>query len=104
MHMAIHDEQAKIICPCCRATLVLDRDTLSILYFTEHREKAGGASFDQALKELKEKERQMSSRFQQAITEEKQRRALLDKKFRELQKHAAEHPDEGPPLRPFDLE
>jgi ERCC4-related helicase len=102
--MATHDEQVKISCPCCHATLVLDRETLGILYFTENREKAGGASFDQALKELKEKEKQMSSRFQQAMAEEKQRRALLDKKFQELQKHAAEHPDESPPLRPFDLE
>ena len=101
--MATHDEQAKITCPCCQATLVLDRATLSILYATEHREKAGGASFEAALKELNEKEKQMSSRFQQAMTEEKQRRDLLGKKFQELQKHAAEQPDERP-LRPFDLE
>lgn len=102
--MATHNAQAKITCPCCQATLVVDRETLGILYFTEHREKADGATFDQALKELKEKEKQMSSRFQQAVTEEKQRRALLDKKFQELQKHAAENPDKPPPLRPFDLE
>ncbi len=101
--MANPDNQVKINCPCCQAALVLDRETLSLLYYTEHREKAGGASFDQALKELKEKERQMNSRFQQAVAEEKQRRALLDKKFRELQKHASEHPDEKP-LRPFDFE
>jgi len=102
--MATHDEQAKITCPCCQATLVLDRETLHILYVTEHREKAGGASFEQALKELKEKEKQMTSRFQQAVSEEKQRKALLDKKFRELQKRAAEHPDDEPPPRPFDFE
>ena len=102
--MATPDEQVKITCPCCHATLVLDRETLGMLYFTEHRQKAAGASFDQALKELKEKEKHMSSRFQQAMSEEKRRRALLDKKFRELQKHAAEHPDEEPPLRPFELE
>jgi hypothetical protein len=101
--MATHDEQAKIICPCCQATLVLDRETLGILYVTEHREKAGGASFDSALKELKEKEKQMTSRFQQAMADEKQRRSLLGKKFQELQKHAAEHPDERP-ARPFDVE
>lgn len=101
--MATHNQQAKVICPCCQATLVLDRDTLGVLYYEEHREKAGGASFDKALQELKEKEKQMSSRFQQAVAEEKQRRALLDKKFRELQKHAAERPDEKP-MRPFDYE
>ena len=98
------DKQTKITCPCCQATLVLDRETLAILYHTEHRQKAGGASFDGALEELKAKEKQMSSRFQQAVTEEKQRRELLDKKFRELQKHAAENPDEELPLRPFDYE
>ena len=45
----------------------------------------------------------MTSRFQQAMADEKQRRALLGKKFQELQKHAAEHPDERPE-RPFDFE
>jgi hypothetical protein len=103
MSMATHDEQAKITCPCCQATLVVDRDTLAILYHKEHHEKAGGASFEAALQDLKEKEKQMTSRFQQAIADEKQRRALLGKKFAELQKHAAEHPDERPE-RPFDFE
>ena len=101
--MSPSDEQAKITCPCCHATLVLDRATLGILYATEHREKAGGASFEAALKELKDKEKQKSALFQQAIAEEKQRRDLLGKKFQELQKHAAEQPDERP-LRPFDLD
>jgi hypothetical protein len=103
MSMATPDEQAKITCPCCRATLVVDRDTLAILYHTEHREKAGGASLEAALKDLKEKEKQMTSRFQQAMADEKQRRALLGKKFAELQKHAADNPDERPE-RPFDFE
>ncbi|MEE8302583.1 MAG: hypothetical protein V3S24_09140 [Candidatus Tectomicrobia bacterium] len=102
--MATHDEQVKITCPCCQATLVLDRESLSILYHTEHREKPDGASFDAALNELKKKEKQMSSRFQQAVSEEKQRKALLTKKFQELQKHAAENPDAEPPPRPFDFE
>ena len=101
--MATHDAQAKITCPCCQATLVVDRETLGILYATEHREKAGGASLEASLKELKEKEKQMSSRFQQAMTEEKQRQALRGKQFQELLKRAAEQPDERP-LRPFDLE
>ena len=101
--MASHDEQAKVICPCCQATLVLDKETLSILYVTEPPHKPSGASFDTALKDLKEKEKQMGSRFQQAMADEKQRRALLGKKFQELQKHAAERPDERPE-RPFDFE
>lgn len=101
--MASQDEQAKVLCPCCQATLILDRETLGVLYVVEHQEKAGGASFDAALRDLKAKEKQMGSRFQQAMAEEKQRRALLGKKFQELQKHAAERPDEKP-RRPFDFE
>src|SRR5438309_2307950 len=31
MYMATHDEPAKIVCPCCQATLVIDRTTLGIL-------------------------------------------------------------------------
>jgi adenine-specific DNA methylase len=98
------NETGKITCPCCQTTLVIDRETLSILYVTEHREKAGGASFEEALRELKTKEMQKGSRFQQAVDEEKQRRALLGKKFQELQKKAAAEPDAPPPPRPFDFE
>jgi hypothetical protein len=102
--MAPNDEPAKIVCPCCKATLVVDRETFSILYVTEHRAKAGGASFEKSLQELKDKEKQKSSRFQQAIAEEKQRKALLGKKFQELRKQAESDPDPSPPLRPFDFE
>jgi hypothetical protein len=101
--MATHDEPAKITCPCCQATLVLDRTTLGLLYFTEHRVKAGGASFEKSLQDLKEKEKQKSSRFQQAMEEEKQRKALLGKKFQELRKQADTDPTDRP-LRPFDFE
>lgn len=102
--MATPEQQVKVTCPCCQATLVLDRESLSVLYHIEHREKPDGASFDTALQELKEKEKQMSSRFQQAVSEEKQRKALLAKKFQELQKHAADNPDAERPARPFDFE
>ncbi|MBM3224357.1 MAG: hypothetical protein FJZ47_11210 [Candidatus Tectomicrobia bacterium] len=101
--MASQDEPAKILCPCCQATLVVDRTTLGILYVTEHRVKAGGASFEKSLQDMKDREKQKSSRFQQAFEEEKQRKALLGKKFQELRKQADNLPDERP-LRPFDLE
>ena len=102
--MATNNEPAKISCPCCQARLVIDRETLAILYVTEHRVKAGGASFEKSLQDLKEKEKQKSSRFQQAMEEEKQRKALLGKKFQELRKQADTNADDRPPLRPFDLD
>lgn len=101
--MASTDEPARILCPCCQATLLVDRDTLGVLYVTEHRPKAGGVSFEQSLQALRDKEKQKSSRFQQAMAEEKQRKSLLGKKFEELRKHADSLPDTRPP-RPFDLD
>ena len=56
--MGTSDHTAKLTCPCCQATLVVDRDTMAILYADEHREKTGGTSFNEALKELKAKEQQ----------------------------------------------
>ena len=103
VHMATQDEPAKITCPCCQATLVIDRTTLGILYVTEHRVRAGGASFEKSLQDLKDREKQKGSRFQQAVEEEKQRKALLGKKFQELRKKADTDPDDRP-LRPFDFE
>jgi hypothetical protein len=104
MDMGTSDETVKLICPCCQATLVVDRDTMNILYADEHREKAGGTSFNQALEELKAKEQKKSNLFQRAVADEKQRRALLGKKFEQLQKKAAEEPDAPLPPRPFELD
>lgn len=101
--MAAANETAKLICPCCQATLVVDRQTLGILYHTENRVRAGGASFEQSLQDLKEREKEKSGRFQQAVAEEKARKALLGKKFQELRKEADTTPTERP-LRPFDLD
>ena len=101
--MAADNESAKLTCPCCQATLVVDRETLRILYATESRVKAGGASFEQSLQDLREREKQKGGRFQQAVEEEKARKALLGKKFQELRKEAEETPTERP-LRPFDLD
>jgi hypothetical protein len=98
------NETVKLTCPCCQATLVVDRDTMTILYADEHREKAGGASFNEALEDLKAKEQQKSDLFQRAVADEKQRRALLGKKFDQLQKKAAEEPDAPLPPRPFELD
>ncbi len=101
--MAADNESAKLTCPCCQATLVVDRETLRLLYATEKRVKTGGASFEQSLQDLQEREEQKSGRFQQAVTEEKARKALLGKKFQELRKKADATPTERP-LRPFDLD
>lgn len=101
--MAAENETAKLTCPCCQATLVVDRQTLGILYATENRARAGGASFEQSLQDLKEREKEKSGRFQQAMAEEKARKALLGKKFQELRKEADTTPTERP-LRPFDLD
>ena len=100
--MAEEKETAKLTCPCCQATLMVDRKTLGILYATENRVRAGGASFEQSLQDLKEREKEKSGRFQQAVAEEKARKALLGKKFQELRKEAERHADRAPraPLRP----
>lgn len=82
---------------------MVDRETLRILYATENRVKAGGASFEQSLQDLRDREKQKGGRFQQAVEEEKARKALLGKKFQELRKEADATPTERP-LRPFDLD
>ncbi len=87
--MATSNETAKLTCPCCQATLVVDRDTMSILYADEHREKAGGTSFNQALEDLKVKEQKKDNLFEQAMADEKQRRASMGKKFEQLQKKSS---------------
>ena len=101
--MADQKATAKLTCPCCQATLTVDRETLGILYATENRVRAGGASFEQSLQDLKDREKDKNGRFQQAVAEEKARKALLGKKFQELRREADTTPTQRP-VRPFDLD
>jgi hypothetical protein len=60
--------------------------------------------FEEAARAMREQETRKESIFRQAVDAEKNKATLLEKKFQEAVKKAKESPDEGRPIRDFDLD
>ena len=92
-------------CPDCNSDLVIDATTGQVLSHRRAKQPpAGGKDFDALLKGLDEDKERAEDIFQREVAAMKDRDRLLEEKFREAMRRAEEEPDEGPPLRPFDLD
>jgi len=89
-------------CPCCHTKLVVDAATGTIL--SEERPKADiGASFDQAMSDVKSGAARREDAFSKAFERTKNLDELLQKKFDEAKKKAANDPG-GKPRNPLDFD
>jgi len=59
---------------------------------------------EEAARALKEQDSRRESVFRQSVEAHKHQSDLLEKKFQEAVRKAKESPDEGRPLRDFDLD
>lgn len=97
-------EPFEIGCPCCSAVLKVDPDTRAVISHVAPIKPKTFADFDAAAKAMREQEVRKESIFRQAVDAEKNKASLLEKKFQEAVKKAKENPEEGRPLRDFDLD
>jgi hypothetical protein len=94
-------EKVNIICPCCEATLTIDKKTGALLAHDEKTKKIG--SFDDLKNDLDKQKNLRQQLFAQEMSAQKDRRRLLDEKFKEALKRA--DPDSGKPFKnPLDLD
>jgi hypothetical protein len=94
-------EKVNIICPCCEATLTIDKKTGALLAHEEKTKKIG--SFDDLTNDLDKQKNLRQQLFAQEMSAQKDRRRLLDEKFKEALKRA--DPDSGKPFKnPLDLD
>jgi hypothetical protein len=92
----------QVDCPCCGTKLVVDAATGTIL--SEERPKADpGASFEQAMTEVKSGAARREDAFSKAFQRTKNLDELLQKKFEEAKKKAANEPG-GKPRNPLDFD
>lgn len=95
------DNRWTILCPCCDATLVIDRETGALI--SHHEKTKPVASFDRMAEEMKRQQQQRDRIFDQEFSSLKNRERILDEKFREAMKRAGD--DDGKPFRnPLDIE
>jgi hypothetical protein len=92
-------------CPDCGSELVLDAATGEVLSHRRAKQPpAGGKDLESLLQGLDDEKSRAEDIFQREVAAMKDRDRLLDEKFREAVRRAEEEPDEGRPVRPFDLD
>jgi hypothetical protein len=97
-------EPFEVGCPCCNAVLKVDPDTRAVISHVAAVKPKTFNDFEAAAKAMREQEGRKESIFRQAVDAQKNNASLLEKKFQEAVKKAKETPDEGRPLRDFDLD
>src|ERR1700678_1282494 len=94
----------EVACPDCGATLKIDVATQTVIAHTPAPRKRTFEDFETAAKAMREQDERKESIFRQSVEAEKNKQQLFDKRFEEALRKAKESPDEGRPLREFDLD
>jgi hypothetical protein len=94
----------EITCPDCGAMLKIDPETRAVVSHTPAPRKRTFEDFETAARAMREQEERKESIFRQSVEAEKNKQQLFDRKFEEALRKAKETPDEGKPLREFDLD
>src|ERR1700744_332868 len=91
-------------CPDCGAILTIDPDTKAVLSHKSAPRKRTFEDFEAAAKAMREQDERKEDIFRQSVEAEKNKQQLFDKRFEEALRKAKETPDDGRPLREFDLD
>jgi len=94
-------ENIEITCPCCEATIIVDRESGQVLLHKAKEKRAGG-SLESMVAGLESQKSEMQKKFDRELASQKDRARLLEEKFREAMKRA-EKSDE-PHVNPMDLD
>lgn len=94
----------EVTCPDCGAMLKVDPETRAIVSHTPAPRKRTFEDFETAARAMHEQDERKESLFRQSVEAEKNKQDLFEKKFQEALRKAKETPDEGKPLRDFDLD
>ncbi|MEW5692933.1 MAG: hypothetical protein AB1765_06520 [Candidatus Hydrogenedentota bacterium] len=93
-------QEIKIICPCCKTELYIDKETEAILKYEQP--KKPGPSLKEMLEYEKKKVDKRQEIFSKEMEKQKRKKDILDKKFK---KAFSEFKDDGKrPQTPFDWE
>jgi len=91
----------EITCPCCDATLIIDRISGEVLLHKAKERRAGG-SLESMVAGLETQKSEMEKKFDREIASQKDRARILDERFKEAMQRAAE--DDKPVLNPMDMD
>jgi isopropylmalate/homocitrate/citramalate synthase len=93
-----------VTCPDCGAILRVDPEPRAVISHTSAPRKRTFEDLEAAAKALRDQDERNEVLFRQSVEAEKNKKQLFDKRFEEALRKAKESPDEGRPLREFDLD
>jgi sulfate adenylyltransferase subunit 1 (EFTu-like GTPase family) len=91
----------EITCPCCEATLVIDRISGEVLLH-KAKESRPTHSLEAMVTNLETQKSEMAKRFDRQLESQKDRARILDERFKEAMERAEK--SDKPPVNPFDLD
>ena len=91
----------EILCPCCEATIVIDRISGEVLLHKAKEKKAGG-SLESMVAGLQSQKSEMEKKFDREMASQKDRARLLEEKFREAMQRADKSDEKH--VNPMDLD
>jgi len=98
------DKTFEVACPDCGAMLRIDAATGLVVSHTPAPRKRMFEDLETAAKAMREQDERKESIFRQSVDAEKNKADLMEKKFAEALRKAKDGPQEGKPLRDFDLD
>jgi hypothetical protein len=100
--MAKLKSELEVVCPCCKATLVVDTNLRRIVSHREP-ERADKPELDKATRILADEAARREALFQKSVEAEKTRDDALTRRFEEALRQASKEPITKP-TRDFDLD
>ena len=91
----------EITCPCCDATLVIDRISGEVLLHKAKERRVGG-SLESMVAGLESQKSEMEKKFDREMAAQKDRSRILDERFKEAMQRAGD--DDTPVLNPMDMD
>lgn len=91
----------EILCPCCEATLVIDRLSGEVLLHKE-KERKSGLSLESMVSNLETQKSEMAKRFDKQLESQKDRSRILEEKFKEALERADK--SDKPYINPMDMD
>ena len=91
----------EIACPCCEATIVVDRLSGEVLLHKAKERKTTG-SFESMVAGLETQKSEMEKKFEREIASQKDRSRILEEKFKEAMERAEK--SDKPVINPMDLD
>jgi hypothetical protein len=92
----------EILCPCCEATIVVDRLSGEVLLHKVKEKRGPGGSLESMVAGLETQRSEAAKKFEKQLESQKDRSRILEEKFKEALQRAEQTDEKF--VNPFDLD